>query len=498
MNTSSVHALEFSVFTDADSQFRSMKARLAHTEMSTEDHASIEAYLKKEGDELLRLMFQATLDQQAANESRLPCVTNSEGETLTHARNDTHRQLVTFFGSVTVRRIGYNSRNRGSAFPTDARLNLSADQYSDGLHQQVVSNVIHLSYDNAVDQNQKVSTGQVPKRQSIKVAVDAAQDFESFYQKRELMVEETSDLLILTFDGKGIVMLPDGLREATRKRAADSKNKLQTRLSTGEKKDRKRMAEVAAVYTTRPDPRTAESVMNMDKKDSNVHKLRIPPRNKRVWASVERESEQVIAEAFDEALKRDPEQKRRWVVVVDGEQHQLRLIEKVMKQKQVKATIMMDFIHVLEYLWKAGRCFFKKSDPKVETWVAERAVKILQGQCCEVAKDLLQSADKRKLKKHKAIGTCSGYLSKNKDRLRYDVALAAGLPIASGVIEGACRHLINDRIDITGARWSLRGAEAILKLRALNSSGDMDAYWRYHRNCSKERNYSHLLSLAPS
>ena len=72
------------------------------------------------------------------------------------------------------------------------------------------------------------------------------------------------------------------------------------------------MSEVAAVYTTLPDPRTAESIMNLDKDQSNVHKLRAPSRNKRVWASVERTQEQVIREAFEEALKRDPEQKRQW------------------------------------------------------------------------------------------------------------------------------------------------------------------------------------------
>lgn len=88
---------------------------------------------------------------------------------------------------------------------------------------------------------------------------------------------------------------------------------------------------------------------------------------------------------------------------------------------------------------------------------------------------------------------CAGYLQKNQSRLRYEIALAEGLPIASGVIEGACRHLINDRMDITGARWSLQGAEAILKLRSINSSGDWDEYWKYHRSRSEVRNYGDLV-----
>ena len=83
-------------------------------------------------------------------------------------------------------------------------------------------------------------------------------------------------------------------------------------------------------------------------------------------------------------------------------------------------------------------------------------------------------------------------LIKNKKRLAYDTALADGLPIASGVIEGACRHLINDRLDITGARWSLAGAEAMLKLRSLKSSGDFDEYWSFHKKQSKLRLYTNF------
>jgi len=199
--------------------------------------------------------------------------------------------------------------------------------------------------------------------------------------------------------------------------------------------------------------------------------FRAPVRNKRVWASVERESEQVIEEAFREALQRDPKQKRKWVILIDGLPHQIRLIEKVMKKLAVKATIVMDFIHVLEYLWKAAWCFFDKGDDAVEQWIAEKAVNILNGQCSQVAKGLRISATKLAISDRENIDKCADYLLNNKARLQYGDALKQGFPIASGVIEGACRHLINDRLDITGARWSLEGAESILTLRSLKSSG---------------------------
>lgn len=73
--------------------------------------------------------------------------------------------------------------------------------------------------------------------------------------------------------------------------------------------------------------------------------------------------------------------------------------------------------------------------------------------------------------------------------MKYDEYLAKGMPIATGLIEGACRHDVKDRMDVTGARWSLRGAEAVLRLRSIYASGDWDAYWKYHETKEHYRNH---------
>ena len=458
-----------------------------------QDHGFTEKYLSTEGDELKRLLFQGYLNKQAHDEQQAASVTGVDGHSRNHVRKNTQRTITSLFGPVTVTRLSYNQRQKSSLFPLDAELNLYADQYTDGMRQRIVHDVIDRSYDRAIERHRKTCTGIVGKRQAMQLTESSSVDFVDFYEQRTVNDEQTGDLLILSFDGKGLVMLPDGLRECTRKAAEKSKNNLQTRLSPGEKKDRKRMAQVATVYTVLPHIRTAESVMNRDKKQDNIVNFRPPVRNKRVFASVGRTAEQVIEETFDEALKRDPDNKRRWVIVVDGHPHQLSLIEKVMMRKNVEAVIILDFIHVLEYLWKAAYCLHEKGSDAAESWVCERALRVLRGQSAGVARGIRQSASKRKLKKREAMDKCAGYLQKNQSRLRYDIALAEGLPIASGVIEGACRHLINDRMDITGARWSLQGAEAILKLRSINSSGDWDEYWKYHRSRSEARNYGDLV-----
>ena len=489
MNVAYLNSSEFSLFNAAREQLEQIITELQSKQQAGSEHGDIEQYLNIQGQELLRRLLQGYLDLTAKNESRQR-ISTTDDHVLNHVKNETSRNMTSLFGEVKVSRKSYSQRHQASQFPLDAQLNLSSDQYSDGIRHRNAQEVIRGSFDNAVESIDKTTGGHIPKRQSLKLAQDVAQDFERYYQQNQYLTpEDTDDLLVLTFDGKGVVMRPEGLRECTKKAALKSK-KLNSRLSPGEKKDRKRMAQVAAVYTVLPHHCTADDIMKKHENESNIKPFRAPARNKCVWASVEREAESVIEEAFLEALQRDPEQQRKWVVLIDGLPHQIKLIDRVMKRLHVNATIVMDFIHVLEYLWKAAWCFFEKGDDAVEDWIEKRAMKILEGRCCQVAKGIRISATKQKISKREAVDKCANYLLKNKYRLQYGAALATGLPIASGVIEGACRHLINDRLDITGARWSLSGAEAILKLRSLKSSGDFDDYWYFHKKQSQQRFYS--------
>jgi hypothetical protein len=215
------------------------------------------------------------------------------------------------------------------------------------------------------------------------------------------------------------------------------------------------------------------------------------PVNKRVWASVEREPEAIAKEAFDEAESRDPHRQRRWALLVDGHVHQLKNVWAQIIERGLEGVVtpVLDFIHVLEYLWKAVYCFYEEGSEDAEAWVQKRALLILQGKSSSVAGGIRSSASKMNLsgQAREPADKCADYLLKYWSMLRYDKYLKLGMPIATGVIEGACRHLIKDRLDITGARWSLPGAEAVLKLRSLRSSGDFDEYWDFHRKQEKKR-----------
>jgi hypothetical protein len=260
--------------------------------------------------------------------------------------------------------------------------------------------------------------------------------------------------MVLTFDGSGVVMRPDGLRPETRKKAEKSQRKktVAESASTGtrageERRHRKRMAEVAAVYSLEAVGRTPEDVIR-ELRRTGPHVPRPKAQNKRV------------------AVHR-----RAW-------------------NCGVTVTVVIDIIHVLSYLWTAGKAL-NADTAAVEAWVSERAEKILKGRASHVAAGMRRAATVRELagKSREAVDECADYLLNHSQYMRYHEYLRDGLPIASGVIEGACRSLVQDRMDITGARWGLPGGEAVLKVRSLRASGDIDEYLAHHARRELERNH---------
>jgi hypothetical protein len=160
-------------------------------------------------------------------------------------------------------------------------------------------------------------------------------------------------------------------------------------------------------------------------------------------------------------------------------------------RRGVTIHIIIDIIHVLEYLWGAGWSLHAAGDPAAEDWVAVKSLAVLAGDSDRVSQEITAEADAAGLETTQRNGTaaCVRYLENKRDFLHYDQALDAGWPIATGVIEGACRHLIADRLSLGGARWGLDGAEAVLTLRAVIANGDFEEYWRFHLECERQRLY---------
>ena len=209
------------------------------------------------------------------------------------------------------------------------------------------------------------------------------------------------------------------------------------------------------------------------------------PEHKRVWASLTACKDAVIDQVQAEMDRRDPGRMKTRVAVTDGERALQRRVGATLKG----VRLILDLLHVLEYLWKAAYVFHREGSPEAEAWVRERALRILRGGVGQVVKGLRQSATKRRLRGAKAetVRIVTAYFHRNRGRMRYHEYLAEGLPIASGAVEGACKNLVKDRMERSGMRWTPEMAEAVLQLRATDRSGDFDAYWSFHEAQDQER-----------
>ena len=502
-------------FAAARARFEQLLRVAGSEETQRMQHSDLERLLAEQGQELMRELYQNCVDQQAQAEVADEVV-DAAGKQRTRKRTQ-QRELETIFGTVEVQRTGYGGEGAASLHPLDAQLNLPDERYSLEVRRRVALEASKNSFDETVETLSRYTGAAIGKRQVQELVGRAAQDFDAFYQRRHQQAAAAqaaeaaaeppaataavpadavpaAGLLVITSDAKGVVMHRQDLRPATRKASERTPgSKLGTRLSKGEKRSRKRMATVAAVYSVAAQVRTPEQMLAVLAREEEAEQKspRPRPQHKRVWASLEQEPREVLQEAFREALQRDRQGNQRWVAVVDGNKTQLTILTELAEHHGVQLTIVLDIFHVLEYLWKAGHALAAEGSAELEQWVLHRLGRVLEGRARHVAAGMRRSATKRRLatRKREPVDRCANYLLKYQDYLAYDQYLAAGFPIGSGVIEGACRHLVNDRLGITGARWRLRAAEAVLRLRALRSSGDFDDYWKFHEAQEWERTH---------
>ncbi|KPA17646.1 hypothetical protein MHK_002180 [Candidatus Magnetomorum sp. HK-1] len=462
------------------------------------DLNELENYLNPNGRELIRRLLIGHLNSRGLGDVG-PIVIGSDGLHRSHKRTRS-RIIKTLFGDIEIKRIGYSNRNVHSLFPLDAMLNLPTLNISYALQKNLILEIIKSSYDDSIASIERWTGVKIKKKQAKQIVIDASKDFDEFYEyKQSTEKEEAVDLplIVLTSDAKGIVMRKDGLREETKKRAeAKIKKNIKTEpKKTGkEKTDCKRMATVASVYEIDRFIRIPEDISNefFNKCDSKTKKNRPRPIAKRVWASIEKKSENTLQKMFEEALQRKNSDNKEWVVLVDGDLNQIRAIKNISRKFNKNVVIICDIIHVLEYIWKAGKVLNEKEE--VSHWVSKRFELILRGQCKTVASGMKRSATFRKLSKEtrEPIDKCAKYLHNHSEYLFYNEYLKLGYPIATGIIEGACRYLVKDRMGLTGARWGLEGAEAVLKLRSIKISGDFDLYWDFYEKKQYDRNYKVL------
>lgn len=297
MSTAAAEPVAFAASQDC---FASIQDWLDGADSSELDHGELEAQLDTRGRELLRQLLQDHLALRAVREERI-VVHDNDGTRRTRTEAGHARVLATIFGEVTVTRLAYRAVGQANLHPADAVLNLPVEKHSHGLRQLAAIESSRGSFDGAVDAIERASGQHLGKRQVEDLASRAAGDFEAFYLQRPVPTGVLGDLLVLQVDGKGIVMRSDALRPATAKAAAKASHKLHTRLSEGEKRNRKRLAELGAVYDASPVPRTAADIFPTGETERQAAIDGPTATNKWLVASIVQDAATVIARVLSQS-----------------------------------------------------------------------------------------------------------------------------------------------------------------------------------------------------
>jgi hypothetical protein len=401
------------------------------------------------------------------------------------------RPYLSIFDEITIERTCYG-HDRVEAAPLDARLHLPQRQYSYLLQQWLGSFVVDDAHAEAIRKLGTILGVEITVRASEDLNREQASDVEVFQDRLPVPdAAEEGPLLVVTADCKGVPLVRKALppEEATDTPLPALANR---RRGKGEKANKKKMAAVGAVYTIEPFVREADDVIGevMRKK---ARERRPRPQNKRVRAELLVGKVALFVWLADEVIRRNPQGSKRVIFLSDGERA---LHDRQSEYLPEETVCILDLFHVMERLWKVAWCFFEEGTQKHEAhqWVEERLKRLLEGRVDSVIRGMRYQATQRGLKgqKRKTVRDAAEYFEGNRDRMKYDEYLAAGYPIGSGVVEGACRHLVKDRMERTGMRWLPSGAQAMLDLRATYLNGDWNAFWDFHMTQEDQRLYGKI------
>lgn len=407
-----------------------------------------------------------------------------QGRELRRLKGLHKRPLVTVFGKLVIRRTVYGMREtqKQEVVPLDARLKLPEGEFSYLLQDWAQSFCVQGSYEQSRDTLERILGFRMTVRSLEHMNLAMAEAVPSFLESQPAPPkEEEGSILVVTADGKGVPMR----READEKPSGDRK-----RRSSGEKANKKREACVGAVYTIDPFVRSPQDVVNdLFRKQRSADRPK--PRHKRLRAELSRpingqevKGKELTFQWLAEQVKQRRAPEQDIACLMDGDRGLRGRQEELLPQ----VTLILDLCHATDRVWEAAHCFHPEGSQEASDFVMQRLLRLLEGHAGRVIGGFRQMATKRALRESRRaqLQKAVGYLEANRPYMKYDEYLAKGYPIASGVVEGACRHLVKDRMEQTGMRWTVSGAQAMLNLRAMRLNDDWEAF-QHHRMSEEQR-----------
>jgi hypothetical protein len=423
------------------------------------------------------------------------------GELVSRLPEMRDREYVSIFGTFTIPTVAYGTREAQAIewVPTADRLGLPGSKFSYVLQDFDQRLATECPYTQVSETIERIFGIEQHEDSLERMTRAMACEVEAFRDSQAPPLPETEgELLVLSADGKGVPIC----------RPADSPRIDDHRSGRGPKPDRKKMATVGTVYTVDRNPRSPEEVV-----ESLFHEPaaarpesspRPVPQNKRVTASLSipsddedkaRDGESTTFGWMAEQLQdRNPDGQKETVVVMDGQVSLWESLDEFMPETRPRTLVeVLDLLHVTPRLWEMANLFKGTQTKEARELVRDWLYRILRGQVAGVIKGIRQMAVKRGMRgdKRSKVAKVCGYFDRHRHRMRYDEYLRAGYPIASGAIEGACRHYVKDRMERTGMSWTRAGAQAMLDLRATQLNGDWESYQEFRIAREQERLHPH-------
>ena len=427
------------------------------------------------GAKLLTLFF--VMRSQACSREPLQTI---DGQELAYHR-DTKRAYFSIFGKLALWRPYFYKTGQGGQSPLDAELSLGEDCYSDLVREVSEYLSVYSVYHKTSDMLERLLGLRLSSRVMKETVAEDSAEVERYYaQKPPPCPADEAEILVIQADGKGVPMILE--------RPAEPK----VRLGKGQKRGRKKEAMVTTVYTISATPRTPEEVVtsffnpNQGQATRKTALPRSAPQNKHVWATLAGK-DIALARLATQVRLRQGSHIRHKVALCDGcEALQSRLATQFPDFSQV-----LDFIHADEYLWDVANSLLGETDPQRTEWMVTHTRQMLSGQTEQLIADFRQltQAPQTTSAQREQLLKAANYFQRNLPYMDYPTYLAHGWPIASGVIEGACRHFVKDRCELSGMRWTQEGAENLLRLRAVAENDDWEAYHDFRRRQRHARLY---------
>ena len=400
-------------------------------------------------------------------------VLDEQGNAIAY-HSDKRRSYLSIFGLIDFARPYFYARAVGSAdslsaSPLDAELGLPLDRYSDLVREMSESLAVEVPYAKTASFFERFFGLSLSSRVLSEMIERDACDVAAFYQgKPAPPVGEEGALLILQADGKGVPLVRNEQGVLQKKEA------IVTGLYTSTRRVRSAEAVVASFYGK--DKETAACAEDRARSSGR-------PRHKQLWATLAGK-DAALDRLQNRVAPRQGRHIKAQVALCDGDS----ALQARIEARFPDFELVLDFVHVSGYLWKAAEVLFEAQEQR-QGWVEQQALELLGGASEAVIEQVESQAAQRGSWRREKLRQVAAYFRRNQARMHYDRYLARGWPIASGVIEGACRHLVKDRCEGTGMRWTKPGAEALLSLRSVYVNGDWEAYHGFHRQRAYRRRY---------